>query len=176
MLLPEHTHDGHVIVVGHPATEQGCPYRVGHSEIECYLLHGPFQGCPLTERTPDGSSIGVYCDFCTGSPESGHFDFCPVPSFPTEQTPDGHPQVWLLYRPEPFTPDSPEEREINLWVRRCDVFTSREKAVHFLAGLLGEMIEFRLYDPIFPELWIGESHGQRWLMCPAPVDPPGGQR
>lgn len=28
------------------------------------------------------SGIGMYCDACTGSPESGHFDQCPMLSLP----------------------------------------------------------------------------------------------
>jgi len=86
-------------------------------------------------------------------------------------TPDGHLEVWLLYRPEPFPVGDISEREINLWVRRADVFTSRERAVAHLNTLLGETVPWRPYDPIFPELWIGYSRaGYRWLMCPAPVD------
>lgn len=95
----------------------------------------------------------------------------------TERTTDGHAQVWLLYRPEPWTPDAPEEREINLWTRRCDVFTSRDTATTFLARLLGRAVAFSPYDPLFPELWIYRGKdGRRWLMAPAPVDPPGGAR
>lgn len=32
-----------------------------------------------------------------------------------------------------------------------------------------------IYEPLFPELWIyrDRQSGYRWLMCPAPVDPPG---
>lgn len=90
-----------------------------------------------------------------------------------ETTPDGHPQVWLLYRPEPFSPDGTEEREINLWVRRADVFTTAHEATLFLARLLGVEVGFRPYNPIFPELWIFERRGHRWLLCPAPVNPPG---
>lgn len=93
-----------------------------------------------------------------------------------ERTPDGHPQVWLLYRPEPFAPDSAADRAVFLWVRRCDVFTSRAEAIAHLDNLIGRQVLWREYDPIFPELWIGESHGQRWLMAPAPVNPPGGGR
>lgn len=96
----------------------------------------------------------------------------------TERTPDGHPQVWLLYSPEPFTPDSPEEREVNLWVRRANVFTSRDEATAFLSRLLGVNVGFDRYDPIFPEMWIyryrhSGALEHRWLMCPAPVNPPG---
>ncbi len=98
----------------------------------------------------------------------------------TERTPDGHPQVWLLYRPEPFAPDSDDERSIHLWVRRADVFTSRDAATAFLARLLGHPVAFSPYDPLFPELWIyresRHSMQHRWLMAPAPVDPPGGAR
>lgn len=90
-----------------------------------------------------------------------------------ETTPDGHPQVWLLYRPEPFRPDGPEEREINLWVRRADVFTSHDEATAFLSRLLSVDVTFRPYNPIFPELWIFERRGYRWLLCPAPVNPTG---
>lgn len=96
---------------------------------------------------------------------------------PTERTPDGHPQVWLLYDPEPFAPGSIEEREINLWMRRANVFTSKAKAETFLSSLLGGPVVFSPYDPLFPELWIyrvRRGHATyRWLMCPAPVDPPG---
>lgn len=89
----------------------------------------------------------------------------------TERTPDGHAQVWLLYSPEPFRPDSPEEREINLWVRRCTVHSTQAHAVAYLDNLLGEQIEWRPYDALFPELWIAsDSRGARWLMVPAAVD------
>lgn len=92
-------------------------------------------------------------------------------------TPDGHGQVWLLYRPEPFEPGGDDDRSIHLWVRRADVFTSRETAIEYLDVLIGRQVHWRLYDPIFPELWIGvDGRGYRWLMCPAPIDPPGNQR
>lgn len=91
----------------------------------------------------------------------------------TERTPDGHPQVWLLYSPEPFAPGSVEEREINLWVRRANVFTSQIAAEDFLADLLGRQVAWRPWAPDFPELFVGEDRGRRWLMCPAPVNPPG---
>lgn len=94
----------------------------------------------------------------------------------TERTPDGLPQVWLLYRPEPFAPGGVEEREINLWVRRCDVFTSRADAIAHLDNLLGRQIAWRKWAPDFPELWVAEDRGHRWLMCPSPVDPPPGRQ
>lgn len=90
-----------------------------------------------------------------------------------ERTPDGLPQVHLLYRPEPFAPDSIQEREINLWVRRCDVFTSRDRAIAHLDSLLGREVQWRPYDSLFPELWIGEDRGFRWFIVAVPVDPPG---
>lgn len=90
-----------------------------------------------------------------------------------ERTPDGHPQVWCLYRPEPFAFDSDDDRAIHLWVRRCDVFTSRAAAIAHLDNLLGRQVTWRPYDELFPELWIGEDCEHRWLMCPAPLDPPG---
>lgn len=93
-----------------------------------------------------------------------------------ECTPDGHAQVWLLFRPEPFAPGSDDDRSIHLWVRRCDVFTSRETAIVWLERLIGQAVPFRPYNELFPELWIGEDRGHRWLLAPAPVDPPGGQR
>jgi hypothetical protein len=93
-----------------------------------------------------------------------------------ERTPDGHPQVWLLYRPEPFAPWSDDNRSIHLWVRRADVFTSRVTAIAFLDNLLGYQVTWKEYNEAFPELWIGWARGDRWLLCPAPVDPPGGQR
>lgn len=92
----------------------------------------------------------------------------------TERTPDGHPQVWLLYRPEPYTPESPEEREMNLWVRRADVFTSRAEAIAHLDNLIGRQVVWEPYNPIFPELWVGRLGGVRWWMVAAPVNPPGG--
>jgi hypothetical protein len=93
-----------------------------------------------------------------------------------ERTPDGHPQVWLVYRREPYAPDSPEEREMDVWLRRCDVFTSRAEAVAFLDNLVGRRVVWEKYNPIFGELWIGGDRRQRWWMVPAPVNPPGGQR
>lgn len=94
----------------------------------------------------------------------------------TERTPDGHQQVWLLYRPEPFHPDSPEEQELNLWVRRADVFTSRDEAIVHLDNLIGRQVAWQPYNAIFPELWVGRSHGRRWWLCASPVNPPGGTR
>jgi hypothetical protein len=98
----------------------------------------------------------------------------------TERTPDGHPQVWLLCRPEPFEFDSDDDRSIHLWVRRCDVFTSRAEAIAHLDNLLGHQVRWDryadLHDGFWPELWIGKIGSQRWLMCAAPVNPPGGQR
>lgn len=88
-------------------------------------------------------------------------------------TPDGHPEVWLLYQPEPHFPDSPEEREMNLWVRRCNVFSSREGAVAFLDDLIGDAVAWEKYGPIFPELWVGRRGHSRWWLVPAPLNPPG---
>ena len=90
-----------------------------------------------------------------------------------DRTPDGHPQLWLLYRPEPHTPGGVEEREMNLWVRRCDVFSSRERATIWLERLLGEAVAWSMYDPIFGELWVGKLGRQRWWLVPAVLDPPG---
>ena len=94
-----------------------------------------------------------------------------------ERTPDGHGQVWLLYRMEPFEFDSDDDRSIHLWVRRADVFTSREKAIAHLDALIGRQVAWGPYNTdFFPELWQGRLGRVRWLLCPAPVDPPGGQR
>lgn len=91
-----------------------------------------------------------------------------------ERTPDGHPQVWLLYTPEPWEFDSDDNRSIHLWMRRCSVFTSRDAATAHLSSLLGRPVAFQPYAPLFPELWIfRESRHEimhRWLLCPAPVD------
>lgn len=92
-------------------------------------------------------------------------------------TPDGNAEVWLLYTPEPYPHGGHEDRAIHLWVRRCSVHTSRVEAIAHLDNLLGHQVPWRKYDPLFPELWIGEDHrGKRWLMEPAPVNPfPGEQ-
>jgi hypothetical protein len=93
-----------------------------------------------------------------------------------ERTPDGHPQLWLLYRSEPWTPTSSAEREMNLWVRRADVFTSRQQAMDHLTSLIGRETVWAPYNPIFPELWVGhDGLGHRWWMAPAPLNPPGGR-
>lgn len=92
-----------------------------------------------------------------------------------ERTPDGHGQVWLLYRTEPFAFDSDDDRAIHLWVRRADVFTSRERAIEHLDALIGRQVHWRPYDALFPELWMGTLGHIRWLCCPAPLNPPGGQ-
>lgn len=87
-----------------------------------------------------------------------------------EQTPDGLPQVWLLYTPEPYPHGGHEDQAIHLWVRRCSVFTSQQAAIVHLDNLLGHQVPWRKYDPLFPELWIGiDYRGYRWLMEPAPV-------
>src|SRR5688572_25671257 len=91
----------------------------------------------------------------------------------TERTPDGHMQCWVLYRPEPFAFDSDDDRSLHLWVRRCDVFASKAEAIAFLDNLLGRQVRWRPYDPLFPELWIGMDDRHRWLLEPAPVNPPG---
>lgn len=90
------------------------------------------------------------------------------------KTPDGHPQVWFLYRPESFEPYSIEDRQINLWIRQAEVFTSQQKAIDFLDRLIGDKVDWEPYDPIFPELLIGRRGNSRWLMCPGPLDPPAG--
>ena len=93
-----------------------------------------------------------------------------------ERTPDGHGQVWCLYRPEPHRPFGVEERERNLWVRRCDIFTTQQRAMDHLASLTGREVVWAPYNPIFPELWVGhDGLGHRWWLVPAPVDPPGGR-
>ena len=89
------------------------------------------------------------------------------------RTPDGHLEVWLLYRPEPFAFDSDDERSIHQWVRRCDVFTSKVEAITFLDNLIGAQVQWRPYDELFPELWIGMNGRQRWLLEAAPLNPPG---
>jgi hypothetical protein len=91
-------------------------------------------------------------------------------------TPDGHAEVWLLYRAEPFHPDGPEEREMNLWLRRCDVFSSRVNAIAHLDTLIGAQVRWRPYNPIFAELWVGRLGQHRWWLVSAPLDPPGGER
>lgn len=94
-----------------------------------------------------------------------------------ETTPDGHPQVWLLYRREPSRPDSIEEQEMNVWLRRCDVFTSRQEAIVHLDNLLGRQVRWDRYADLsggwFPELWVGRLGDSRWWMVPAPLNPPG---
>lgn len=83
-----------------------------------------------------------------------------------ERTPDGHPQVWLLYRPEPHTSDG-------VWVRKCDVFTSREAAIRHLTGLIGHAHAQTIrWEPhvLFPELSIGtDGRGHCWYLEPAPL-------
>lgn len=90
-------------------------------------------------------------------------------------TPDGHPEVWCLYRQEPFEVDSDDDRSMHLWVRRCDVFTSKAEAIAFLDNLIGAQVLWQPYDPIFPELWVGRRGPSRWWLCPASLNPPGGQ-
>lgn len=86
-------------------------------------------------------------------------------------TPDGHAEVVLLYSPEPFEFGSDDDRSIHLWVRRCSVHSSRENAIDHLNGILSDDVQWRPYDPLFPELWIGfDSRGSRWLLESAPVD------
>lgn len=96
-----------------------------------------------------------------------------------ERDVDGHDRVWVLYRPEPHRPDSPEEREMNLWVRRADVFSSRERATAWLDTLIGRAVVWERYADVtggwFPELWVGRLGHHRWWMVPAPLDPPGGR-
>lgn len=53
------------------------------------------------------------------------------------------------------------------------MFSSRDAATAFLSRLLSVDVTFRPYNPIFPELWIFERRGYRWLLCPAPVNPTG---
>lgn len=97
----------------------------------------------------------------------------------SECTPDGLPQCWLLYRPEPWLPDGIDEQQMSLWVRRCDVFSSRERATAFLDALIGAPVAWDRYADLtgghFPELWVGRRGSARWWLTSAPVDPPGGQ-
>lgn len=95
-----------------------------------------------------------------------------------ERTLDGHAQVWLLYQQEPWYPDGVDEREMSLWVRRCDVFSSRERAINHLDRLIGDRVQWSRYSEVtggwFPELWIGRRGHSRWWLTSAPLDPPGG--
>lgn len=87
-----------------------------------------------------------------------------------EYTVDGHPQVWLLYQPEPFEFGSDDDRSIHLWVRRCRVFFSRQAAIDHLKSILGHEVVWKPYNELFPELWIGVDYrGVRWLMEPAGI-------
>lgn len=80
-------------------------------------------------------------------------------------------KIWLLYRPEPFTFDSDDNRAIHLWVRRCEVFTSREGIDEYFEKLLGYKIEWRTHE-LFFELEIGhDKRGFRWLVVPCEPDP-----
>ena len=89
-----------------------------------------------------------------------------------ERTPDGHAQVWLLYDPEPWPFDSDDQKAIHLWVRRCRVYASRDRAIKVLSDTLGYPIDWQPYNPLFPELWVAhDRRGYRWLMEPAAVDP-----
>jgi hypothetical protein len=96
-------------------------------------------------------------------------------------TPDGLPELWLLYRQEPWRPDGIEEREMHLWVRRCDVFSSRERAIAHLDALIGDTVRWQRYADVtggwFPELWIGRLNHSRWWLTSAPLDPfPGASK
>lgn len=85
-------------------------------------------------------------------------------------TPDGHPQVWLLYTPEPFMFGSDDDRSIHLWARRCEVFSTQQAAMDHLDNILGTKLTWRRYDPLFPELWIAkDNRGFRWLMTSAGI-------
>lgn len=85
-------------------------------------------------------------------------------------TPDGLPEVWLLYSPEPYPHGGHEDQALYLWVRRCSVYPSQESAILGLERILGHVVCWSPYDPLFPELWIGIDHrGYRWLLEPAPV-------
>ena len=80
-------------------------------------------------------------------------------------------KVWLLYRPEPFHPDSDDNQAIHLWIRRCEVFSERENIDKYLKLLLGFEVTFRKHE-LFPELEIGfDERGFRWFVCPADTDP-----
>lgn len=79
-------------------------------------------------------------------------------------------RVWILYRREPGAVDEP----IHVWVRRCDVFTSRENAVAHLAALIGgRMANFCwTQSEIWPEIEVGDDgRGNWWVLEPAPIDP-----
>lgn len=90
-----------------------------------------------------------------------------------ERTPDGHPQLWALYSPEPYEPFSDEDISIHLWFRRVNIFTSRIEAIVALDNLIGKQIKWKLYNEAFPELWIGMNGHSRWLMEAIPLNPPG---
>ena len=52
----------------------------------------------------------------------------------------------------------------------------REEKKAVLAGmvdLIGAQVQWRPYDELFPELWIGMNGRQRWLLEAAPLNPPG---
>ena len=85
-------------------------------------------------------------------------------------------RVWLLFRREPddmILPDSP----IHLWVRRVDVFTTKERAISHLVAMIGPARSANLAwnpHPLFPELLVGDdANGHYWLIEKVPVDPKG---
>jgi hypothetical protein len=136
----------------------------------------PVQTCASCHSTYPGTVDRFGQHICADFDHAGYgLRSAPLRVTIPERTPDGHPQVWCLYRPEPFAPWSDDDRSIHLWVRRADVFTSRVVAIAFLDNLLGYQVTWKEYNEAFPELWIGWARGDRWLLCPAPVDPPGGK-
>lgn len=87
-----------------------------------------------------------------------------------DRTPDGHLQVWLLYRPEPFVWASNDDVATHLWIRRAELYSSEERAKQGLERLIGLTVSWYQHS-LFPELQIGrDPRGFRWLLCPAPID------
>ena len=79
-------------------------------------------------------------------------------------------KIWLLYRPEPFPFNGDDDRSIHVWLRRCEVFTSREGIDEYFQKL-NINIKWQTHE-LFFELEIGyDNRGYRWLICPADVDP-----
>lgn len=80
-------------------------------------------------------------------------------------------KVWLLYRPEPFTFNSDDDRAIHLWVRRCEIFTERHLIDEYFPKL-GIQIHGWQQHELFPEIEIGrDTRGFRWIICHSQVNP-----
>lgn len=80
---------------------------------------------------------------------------------------DGKPCLWQLYTPEQNQYKDPN---MYLWIRRCELFVSREAILRHLERLGIRIVHVETQHELFPELaTLTDIRGYKWYVCKAPI-------